>query len=153
VNRAFTLFELLVVLLLVSLLAGLVFPRIAAFIPHKSVFPLEAMTFIENARFMALAKHQNVLVVFSPEARTISLKILSEENPQKGRVAKTLSVPDYIEVKAEGLMELPGGRWGILFLANGASSGGEVEVVDRESNLKLVCRLARSQFLVEVVPE
>ncbi len=150
-RRGFTLLELMVVLFLVSLIAGLVFPRVVSFIPKEETFLAQAAAFIENARTLALSKHEAMLLVFSPEDRTI--KILAVRDQQTRDLGKSLKVPAEIEIKADGLLALSQGRWGVLFLPNGASSGGEVEVIDRVHQRKILCRLARSQFLAEVRPE
>ncbi len=150
-KRGFTLLEILVVLLLISLIAGLVFPRVVTFLPKEKTFLLQAAAFIENARTLALSRHQAVLLVFSPTDRSIKLVALEAEKEKD--LGKTLKVPEEIEIKADGLLSLPEGRWGVLFLANGASSGGEVEIIDHVRQSRLLCRLARSQFLAEVHPE
>ncbi len=150
-KKGFTLLELLVVILLIGLLATLVLPRIVAFLPKGNVFLVEAANFIEGARARALMRHEAVMVVFDAKKRTLTLKGLA--NGEMKDLGKGMSIPEEIEIKAEGLVELPDGCWGILFLANGASTGGSVEIIDRVAERRLTCRLARSQFLVEVIPE
>ncbi|AEH45979.1 hypothetical protein Thein_2131 [Thermodesulfatator indicus DSM 15286] len=150
-RKGVTLLELLVVLFLISLLAGLIFPRVAALIPKENTFLVEAANFIEGARALALAKHQTIILAFDPKKRLITLKALSGETEKL--LPKKLKVPEEIEIKERGLIPLPQGKWGIIFWSNGASSGGEVEIINRLRNKRLICRLARSQFLVEVRPE
>ncbi len=150
-KQAFTLLELIVVLLLISLLAGLIFPRLVSFIPKEDIFLYQAANFIEGARIKALHQHQDILLVFDPQNRTLSLRLLTKGGQKK--LQQSLVVPEEIEIKAHGLLALPENNWGILFLANGASTGGEVEIIDHANQRRLVCRLARSQFLAEVHPE
>jgi len=150
-KRGFTLLEILVVLLLISLIAALIFPRMGSLIPREEAFLARAATFIENTRTLALTKHKALLLVFSPKDRTIKVLVLKGSKTQK--LGKVLRVPAEIEIKAEGLLALPQKQWGILFLPNGTSSGGEVEVIDHTNQRKILCRLARSQFVAEVHPE
>ncbi|OAG28215.1 prepilin-type N-terminal cleavage/methylation domain-containing protein [Thermodesulfatator autotrophicus] len=150
-KQGVTLLELLVVLFLISLLAGLIFPRVASFIPRETTFLVETANFIEGARAKALVEKRLIVLIFDQKNRFIYLQAFN--NNEEKTLPQKLKVPEEIEIKERGLMPLPEGNWGIMFWPDGASSGGEVEIINRLNGKRLICRLARSQFLAEVRPE
>jgi len=147
-KRAFTLLELIVVLVILGLILGLVFPRLSRFLPHRPDFPQKALTFVQNIRLQALIKHQNILLIFSPEGRSLYAVSLEGERKWSGP-----SIPENFEIKARGLLKLEGEKEGLLFLANGASSGGEIELIDHQTGKRILWLIPKSQLFMEVRAE
>jgi len=148
VKRAFTLLELIVVLVILGLILGLIFPRLSRFLPQKPNFPQKVWIFVQNLRLQALIKHQNILLIFSPEERSLYAFSSEEEKRWSG-----LSIPENFEIKARGLLELEGDRKALLFLANGASSGGEIELVNHQTGKRILWLIPKCQLFMEVRSE
>ncbi len=146
--RGFTLLELLVVLLLVGLALGLIVPRLErAFSPPARPFPQEVEKLLADSREQALVKRRSLLVLIDPEERAF-LVVEPPYQKEAPRILKRLAIPERYEVKEEGLLEIEG-LTGVLFLADGTSSGGEIELIDRDRGRQTLLRLPRALFYVE----
>jgi len=146
--RGFTLLELLVVLLLVGLALGLIVPRLErAFSPPRKPFPAQVEDLLTRARERAMLERKSYLVLLDPEERCF---VLSEApyDPDEPRFKERLDVPEAYEIKQEGLLEIEG-LVGVLFLGDGTSSGGEIELIDRERARQSLLRLPKALFYVE----
>ncbi len=148
VKRAFTLLELIVVLVILGLILGLIFPRLSRFLPRKPDFPQKSLAFVKNMRLQAYIKHQNILFILSPEERSLYAVSSGEEKKWSGPF-----IPENYEIKARGLLELEGGREGLLFLANGATSGGEIELIDHQTGKRILWLIPKCQLFMEVRSE
>jgi len=140
--RAFTLFELLLVLFLISLASGLLIPRLGHFgLRDSQGFLEEAKDLLNRVRLYAQEKQKAVLVLVNPEQR----KIMACEAPvdlKKLACFQEISIPEEIEIKAEGLLVLED-FLGVLFLSDGSSSGGELEIINHRLGQRHLLRVLR----------
>jgi len=148
--RGFTLLELLVVLLLMGLALGLLVPRLErALSPPARPFPEALADLLQRARKRALFTGQDLLLVIDPETRHVLL--FEAPLASTARALEQLPIPEQYEVKQQGLAEVEG-QVAVLFLADGTSSGGEIELVDREQARRELLRLPRALVWVERKP-
>ncbi len=144
----FTLFELLLVLFLMSLTLGLVIPRLKGFRLPEETFPMKVKDLLEEARRLSHSRKKNFLVFINPQTRTFSL--FEAPFPSEVPPLKSLKVPERYEIKEEGLLPFETGK-GLLFLApDGFSSGGEIEIVDHENGKRFLLRVSSLIPLVDL---
>ncbi len=140
--RAFTLFELLLVLFLISLSLGLLLPRLGRLSPRGPQGFLEETSYLLNrARLQAQEKQRAVLVLINSEQRKI-MACKAPVNPEKWACFQEISIPEEVEIKAEGLLvweDFPG----VLFLPDGSSSGGELEIINHRLGQRYLFRVLR----------
>ena len=137
-TRAYTLLELLVVLLLLSLAMALVGPRVASLKPlSPRDFSAQLADLLREGRELSLIRSAYFLVVIDPSQRRVYLAD-KDLKPLKD----PLSIPEEVEIKGEGLLEL-GSLRGVLFFPGGFSSGGEIEIITPQRSE--LFRLARAQ--------
>ena len=149
-QKAFTLLELLVVLLLISLSLALIGPRLGGIRPSpKETFPEKLKDLLDHARTLSQTKKRNYLVIFEEETRRV---ILKEALPNKeGALLQELKVPEEVELKAEGLLDLEEAK-GLIFLGPyGSSSGGEIEIVNHQEGKNYLLRVSSLLPLTELL--
>jgi len=142
----FTYFELLVVLVLLSLATALVVPRVAVFLERKERFFSKVEDFLLATRIKSLVLHQNLLLVVDPVHR--ALLVFRAKDFPEGKPLATLSVPENVEVRQKGLVDLGEGRVGVVFFAEGYFSGGELEILDQSKGTSRVFLFPQSQMSV-----
>jgi len=146
-KRAFTLLELLVVLFLIALASAMIFPRIGTFfhLPERS-FPQKFSALLLRSQKLSLIEGKSNLLLFRPEEREIWLLIPPY---LQQRPFKRLKVPERFEVKGEDLIQIDHYQ-GIVFFGYGGSSGGVIELIDRESGRRYLFKIPK--VLSFVVP-
>ena len=146
-RKGFTLLELLVVLLLLALSSALIGPRLGKFLPKSPKdFSQRMRLLMEKTRKEAILTGKMRLVAIDPLARKI---YPADENlkPQ----GEEVSIPKNVEIKAEGLLDL-GTIWAVVFLPDGLSSGGEVEIIFHDTGKRYLLRLAMTQVYLDLHP-
>lgn len=150
-KRAFTLFELLVVLLLMSLALGLIIPRLDTFLrERKGPFFQELEDLLQAARQRALTQGEVVYVVIDPETRKVlaTTDLIQNEGVFRvGQAYQKLAIPTEIELKAQALLRFDNLR-GVIFFRDGTSSGGEIEIINHKIQRQYLIRIPKSQFLL-----
>ena len=114
-RSGFTLFELLVVMVILGLAAGLTFVSVSSGIlkGKDARFREEVRTLLQRARAKALLSGEPVRVLIESEERRIEI--------EGGR---GVEIPEEVQVEGEGVGEVSPGIYGILFYPDGSSSGG-----------------------------
>lgn len=144
-RRGFTFLELLVVTFLMALAAAIIVPRVVSLVERRETFEDQLRRFLLSAKVRSVARHENLLLVVDPAERALLL-FRAGDFPESEPLSK-LSVPEEVEVKEEGVLDLGEGRVGVVFFAEGYSSGGELEFVNRETGKSLVFFFPRAQML------
>ncbi len=145
--RAFTLLELLVVMLLMALAFGLLAPRLGRFAsPRKATFPESVRMLLEHARTAALTRHEAQLVVIEPEERKF-LWVKVPFDPDSPQILESLSIPEEIEVKVARVIKV-GDLPAVLFLVDGTSSGGEIELINRDKGQRELLLIPQGLFFI-----
>lgn len=124
-QRGFTLFEVMVVLFIISISIALVSPSLRAGLAGFRVKSAARMTaaFLRSARSKALIERRQFTVV--PLEKTLLMK------GGEGKVEKEMGVPDGVRIMAaEGSS--------LAFFPGGDSSGGEIEVTDNGKNTSVI---------------
>jgi len=151
--KGFTLFELLVVLLLMGLALGLIVPKLRLWRPSATSLAEEVKGLLESARLQAINRGEDLLVLIDPEERLIFSGLLRQDEEgrwQVEKIFKEVSLPEELEVKQRGLFRI--GRWyGLYFSGQGISSGGEIELVLERK--RYLIRISAEQFLVTLEEE
>ncbi|MBX6424258.1 prepilin-type N-terminal cleavage/methylation domain-containing protein [Thermosulfurimonas sp. F29] len=141
--KALTLFEVLVVLVLLGMLAAVVLPRLPVPWGERD-FRVRVMRFLLRAEVRAVSSGRNLLVVVDPRRR--ALLLFPTDRFPDSRPLSGLNIPEEIEVRERGLLELPDGRPALIIWAEGFSSGGELEFVNRERQTSFVLYFPLSQM-------
>ncbi len=142
-NRGFSLIELTVVLILISLSIALVAPSLSKF--SKSV-ELKACSqriaaILRNYRGEAVNRGKVYQVVFDPKRIEVRIQSVGEEGEEgagekkDGREIKTYKLPSGIQIKEieAGLLQYPSDLPAIEFYPNGGSNGGKI-IIDTQDN-------------------
>jgi len=146
--KAFTLLELLVVMLLMALAFGLLAPRLGHLVSSReTTFPEALRSLLQEARSAALTNHENYLVLIEAEERAFLL-IKAPFDPEEPEILERLAIPEEIEVKVARLIKIEDFQ-GVLFLADGTSSGGEIELINRDKARRELLVVPQSLFFVE----
>jgi len=142
-KSAFTLLELLVVLLLMSLSLALVGPKLGRFLPGSPQnFAYKTRGLLEEARLRALSEGRSIIFVIDPSRRKL---FLADEGLKP--FAAGLFIPENIEIRGEDLVRLPSGR-GVVFFPDGLSSGGVLEIIDQREGKTYLLHLASYQSYI-----
>ncbi len=118
-SNGFTLFELMVVLVLIGLLSSMVFVSVSSglFKSRETKFINQFMAGLRSARTRAIGRGRAVKFLIDGEKRLYGLKPPGLKK-----------IPQSIQVEGQGIEELGDGIYGIVFYPDGSSSGGELEL-------------------------
>jgi len=118
-DPGFTLFELIVVLLLIGLMSSMVFISVSSglFKNKEKRFAYDFSAALLNARNTAIGKGRPVNFLIDGEKRVFGLKD-----------RKFKSIPKELEIKGDRIVEIEPGVFAITFYPDGSSSGGEIEL-------------------------
>jgi general secretion pathway protein H len=139
-SRGFTLFELLIVLIIISLVSALVAPRM---IGHMTSINLRTATqktaaVLKYARNLAASEKAVCIVVFDFDEQTLYIVHGENEDDQQKQDldgnekkvdSRTYDFPDGITLEKAimpGGEEKNAGQYRLLFFPNGSSRGGDV---------------------------
>ena len=152
-RKGFTFIELLVVLVIISISAAFVGPRIAGSMSNmnlKTASRKIAAT-LRYARSQAVSESRTYAAFFDLDKNRVTIKggVTSgngeDENDgiarnQKNRLLKSYTLPDDVRLDkgVSGEQEIDSGFFQIIFLANGASSGGGVFLRNDRGNQYVV---------------
>jgi len=140
--KAFTLFELLLVLFLIGLASGLLIPRLGHFgLRDSQGFLGETKDLLNRMRLYAQEKQKVILVLIDSEQRKI-MACEAPVDPENLACFQEVSIPEEIEIKAEGLLVLED-FLGVLFFSDGSSSGGELEIINHRLGQRYLLRVLR----------
>ncbi len=130
----FTLVELLVVLVLMGLLASMVFISVASgiFRSEEQRFLKQFAYELKRARTLAIGQGKAVRFLIDGADRLAGIQG-KEMHP----------IPTALQIEAKGLMEDERGRAFLLFMPDGSSSGGEIDLVWNDGR--------REQFVIGMV--
>ena len=124
-DRGFTLLELIVVLFLISLIAGMSTVFFANTLPSHR--------FNASVReFVAAARYARSLAQSRGENETISIDLDSRKYTMPGRAEKTLPPGVNIKVVDPLSGEITTGRYQLLFPAFGGAEGGTIVLWDKK---------------------
>lgn len=145
--QGYTLLELLVVLIIISLVSALVAPKLAGSLSSlnfkttvkrvsSSLRYARSQATSEKITYGALLhmdKNRLLIIADSP-LHTESLQEIIDDDEQMARASFVYDLPSEIKIEkavsADG--EVTSGFFSILFFPSGGSSGGEVELVDEK---------------------
>jgi len=144
--KAFTLLELLVVLLLIALTSSILLPKIRPFNPSPSSLPDRLENFFSKARQRAYLRNENLLVIIDDKTRSFLLYNLPIN--EKNKILDKVYIPKKFEIKVSEVFEISSSP-AILFFSSGASSGGEIEIINRETAQRWLIRIPQSAFYIE----
>ena len=148
-RQGFTLLELLLAIGLMGLMMGLTLPNVGAV--KKAYFATEEAKGLANsirsARIHAISSRATVALTTTPERRNLlEVRRLSVQSWHAGDSAGLASgdrgwrgiweAPVVRRTEVSGHLQLESPEPGILFFANGSSTGGEVMIHDDEGRLK-----------------
>jgi len=134
-DRGFSLIELLVVLILLSLSLALVAPSLSGFSRGVALkgAAQKVSGILRNSRSEAVNKGRVYQVVFNPQSREVSVRSmeLSEENDERKEgppPEKTYLLPEGIQMKGDPADSSLGASeaFPIEFYPNGGSNGGRI---------------------------
>ena len=119
-NKAgFTLFELMVVLVLIGLMSSMVFISVSSgiFKSKEKRFVYDFRKCLLSARNRAIGTGRPVNFIIDGDKRVFGIK---------GKRLK--EIPRSLEIKGDKIIELEDGIFAITFYPDGSSSGGELEL-------------------------
>ena len=118
-GEGFTLFELMVVLVLIGLLSSMVFVSVSSglFKSRETKFIDQFSTCLKRARTRAIGQGRTVEFMIDGEKRRYGLKVPGLKD-----------IPASIQVEGEEIEELDQGIYGIVFYPDGSSSGGILDL-------------------------
>ncbi|MFZ2630288.1 MAG: GspH/FimT family pseudopilin [Desulfosalsimonadaceae bacterium] len=156
-KKGFTLLELLVVLVLISLVTALVAPRLAA--PLGNLQLKTAVKKIAGslryARSLAASEKINRLCVFDFDNQTVAIYSESEPGDDSGTKAagqgSTYVLPEGVQLKQAyaGDTAVDNGVFQVNFFANGSSSGGDI-VIEGENGRAMLIHIDFITGMVEI---
>jgi general secretion pathway protein H len=118
-NKGFSLIELIVVLIVISLSISLVAPSLSRF--SKTVelkgAAKKVSTILRYCRSEAVNKGHNYQVLFDSDIREVKVQSMVSEEEKRKDPVKTYAIPDGIQMKGVNLIE---------FYSNGGSNGGTI---------------------------
>jgi general secretion pathway protein H len=137
-SSGFTLFELLVVMVIIGFMAALVVPGIAHSLDNLRLktFTRDVSASLRYARSRAVSEKTTCFAVFSPEKRTLTIVgekdlVKQDESAEEGQSDVRREVYRYpenmvLKVPSEEDGTAESGPFVIRFFPNGSSSGGEL---------------------------
>jgi type II secretion system protein H len=142
--RGFTLLELLVVVALMSLMAGMVVPRMAGSLDRMNARTAarKVSAALRHARSQAAAEKKTFVVQVNFSERTLAVTAISHRAgssnsmTREGNPASALTLPAavrFVEVRSSQGHVLTEGLFEVRFTPFGGSSGGEIILGDEEN--------------------
>lgn len=118
-DGGFTLFELMVVLVLIGLLSSMVFVSVSSglFKSREIRFVDQFMAGLRSARIRAIGQGRAVKFLIDGNNRLYGLKSSGFKE-----------IPSSIQVEGDDIEELQNGIFGIIFYPDGSSSGGVLDL-------------------------
>jgi general secretion pathway protein H len=118
-SPGFTLFELMVVLVLIGLLSSMVFVSVSSglFKSRETKFVDHFMAGLRSARTRAIGQGRAVQFLIDGDNRLYGLKYPGLRE-----------IPGSIQVEGKDIEELEDGIFGIIFYPDGSASGGELDL-------------------------
>ncbi len=118
-SLGFTLFELMVVLVLIGLLSSMVFVSVSSglFKSRETKFIDQFMADLRSARTRAIGQGRAVQFLIDGDKRLYGLKHPGLKE-----------IPGSIQVEGDDIEELEDGIFGIIFYPDGSSSGGVLDL-------------------------
>jgi len=118
-SAGFTLFELIVVLVLIGLFSSMVFVSVSSglFKSRETKFIDQFEASLKSARTRAIGQGRAVKFIIDGENRRYGLKVPGLKD-----------IPGSIQVEGEKIEELDDGIYGIIFYPDGSSSGGVLDL-------------------------
>lgn len=158
-SRGYTLLELLVVLIIISMVSALVAPKLAGSLSSlnfkttakrlsASLRYARSQATSEKITYCALLQiHENRLFIIAdtPELTETLHEIVSDEEQQIARASFVYELPSEIKIEkaVSAAGEVASGLFSIFFFPSGGSSGGEVELVNEKGR--------RSKIIVDFI--
>lgn len=139
--RGFTLIELIMVLLIISLGTSIVFVAVSSGLLTSSdkKFARDFTTMLSRAKTASLGRGRMVSFLIDGENRQYCIE---------GRAWK--EIPSTIQVSAEGLKEKDEGIYAVVFYPDGSSSGGEIDLEYDETGDRTRIKIGKLVGIVDV---
>ena len=128
-----------------AMASALVLPRVISMVERRENFEERLTRFLVSARVRSVTRQEALLLVVDPSQR--ALLLFGAEDFSRSEPLAKLRVPEEVEVKEAGALELGEGLVGILLFAEGYSSGGELEFVNRETGKTRVFFFPKAQMI------
>ncbi len=132
-KKAFTLFEVTIVIAVLAALAAVVIPRFAALQSGQQSreFTSALMRLGSDARILAIESGQAAQVVYDEAARALVIQTLDPETLQANQ-ERTIPIPESVELSSFTLdgAYTTGGDWRLDFYPDGSGSSAGLEVTD-----------------------
>jgi len=140
-SRGFTLIEMIIVMVIISLLAMLVTPRLAKTLQHLEVrgAAKKISAILRYCRSESVNKSRIYSVSFDTVSRLLSVQS-TEENDEKSTVERSYALPEEVQVEKiePGKTLLESSLPTFEFYPNGGSNGGTALVRRVESRAYLI---------------
>ena len=150
----FTLLELLVVLVLISLVSALALPRIAGSVPSLQLktSARKVISILRFARGRTVTEQVPFGVRFDPAQRTVQVVTAVDPEREDQTVPPSNSLEAFVLPEDVGLCNLAGGETApvIGFYPTGASTGGEI-ILTTEGDRQMRVRVAALTGNIEIV--
>ncbi len=144
-KKAFTLFEILIVLFLISLTLSIVFPRLNTNFssPKNFLGDLEDLFYL--ARKKSIIENISLFLIIDPHNRKIFLSSVPVYNED---VEIEISIPEEVEIKGERLLSFSNNYKGFFFWNSGLCSGGVLEIINLNNRSQTIIYVPKSQWLL-----
>ena len=139
-SKGFTLFELLVVMVLIGISCSLVFVSVSSGVlkSRENQFVNEFIATIKRTRSASLLQGKIMAFIINREKREFYME-----------GEKHHSIPKTIQVEGNNILELEPGMFGIFFFPDGSSSGGAIDLI-RENGAKKAITVHRLLGLIKL---
>ncbi len=137
-NKGFTLFELLVVMVIISLMSAVVIPRLAGSLNkmNSETAAKKILASLRYARSQAVSERVTYLSVFDFYRNQVVIRKWEagsgklEEEAENSVSGKIYDLPEGVRLKKAMPGDIDSGLFQIAFYPGGNSSGGEIIVAD-----------------------
>jgi len=147
-SRGYTLLELLVVLIIISLVSALVAPKLAGSLSNLN-FKTTAKRLSASLRYarsqatsekitygalLQIDENRLLIIADPPEVTETLHEMVSNEEQQIARASLVYELPSEIKIEkaVSGDGEVASGLFSIFFFPSGGSSGGEIDLVNEK---------------------